>query len=46
MMRLAHREGASPRRETSIQAELGRFLEAFELENARVDYDVEQDDAF
>ena len=45
MMRLARRERASPRRETPIRAESGRSPGAVEPEIARVDDDVEHDDA-
>ena len=44
-MRLARRERASPRRETPIRAESGRSPGAVEPEIARVDDDVEHDDA-
>jgi len=45
MMRLARRERASPRRETPNRAELGSSPEVIEPENARVDDDMEQEDA-
>ena len=43
MMRLAR---ASPRRKTPNRAELGSSPEVIEPENARVDDDMEQEDAF